>query len=1457
MPSHYILLLNEVLKTHILASKTEEKRRLVEKLEFLANGIWDAGVRVKKLKGVSRKVIFEARLSRAERILFTLGRYDGSVAVYVWGIASHDEVSRIARAVMPQNAPFLHFEPETMREETELLLDDLPEEAFSQENIEQKAGEEYGPQRWLVLDEEQWRRLLAEAEPDSLDIHLFLTAEQRSVLNTDPPLLLSGTAGSGKTTILVYYLLRREFLKQRRLFLTYNPLLKRFSERLYRGLIKNTELEPEVGQDSGRGGGAGSFPKAGRKQAEQKPAAEQEQPGVAPAATHPEFLVFRDLLEAILESGGFHHDRETEADLETFDRIFRNHGLYRRYDSELVWEEIRSIIKGAKPPLSAEEYRRLASGYLKGSLGRKEVRRLQDYLIGLKPFELFDKIEQLMERKARFPSYEQFVQALEDPKPVLREQIFFLLQGIMKILERKARGFDTPLLSLEEYRRLGKKRAPNFLYNREEIYSIAQYYQERLEAEGLLDEIDLCRRALNILNRDLQTAERFSYDLVVCDEVQDFADIQLALVLRLARSVSAVALAGDPRQIINPSGFRWEDAKQKFFERGLKVPEVHTLRLNFRCVGSVVKLANALLALKQRLVGLSGAEPREDWKFQGKPPFLITGLSEREVSRHARPGGAGRIVLVRTPREQDRLKQLLNTELIFTIYEAKGLEFDAVLLWKYCQDPKAADIWRRIRQGQSFDETHAPHIRHEVNLLYVAVTRARNTLIVYDGAKPAEVWEVEELQGLVHRSGEQEVLAGMWERVSTPEEWAEQGDYFFQRSFFEAAAECYRNAGQRSKMELAEAFGCRKKGLWAQAAEVLARHRYHREAAECYEKGGGLEQAVRHWQEAGEPERSRVCSIRLLEEQGQFARAAEEWERLGNTASALANWEKARNYGRLADHHFNQKEFLQAARMYENDRNWASAGESYRKAGEPKKAAELLLKAGELEAAAELYRKLKDHERLLHCYERMGDHYAAARLREKRKELPQAIERFRLFAESAQANRARLLEEAQMYQQGRGALKAALRYSALSHFDKSAPLFLARKHYTQARADFLAAGEPLQAAECLARMGDHLEAAREMERLDFPGRRERVVKKLEKHLRPHWFMIPDRAEALAEEARDLLERGEPERALFRFEALGSDDGVHLAYVELGRDEEALRYFLDRGMLEWAEDYVDERAERLEVSEPLLAYLTQRAEAAGSWYVSASGEAQLALALFALRSPEVREKTLPLLKRFLSCLGSFYYFEQDPPREILDLFLEARHYNALANLAGSYEYRTDRLPEAVDLLFQRVRRSAEQDGDRALLACALLLSDESGYESLLDSVPVSPENYRLFVRSPRHYLKAVHFLLSSQELSAREAEEAATICRMQNDWGLAGFVEERRGELKKAGKNYLQAGRYEEALRCYRRAGDEVGEARVWERRGGMKKAVEIWKRLGRKRDVQRLREKQRRGEQKASQLDLF
>ena len=721
MPRTYKLLLHDTVRSHVVSLGRRAKRRLREKLDLLKDGMWEGGMRVKKLKG-SGRAVFEARLSHGDRILFTLGEPpadngDGVTRIYVWGVEKHDDVTAAARRIVPANAPFLDFQPDALEElPEEVFVDDLAPAYFSPAldrpapAHDAAAAPDAGPQRWLVVDDEEWRRLQSAHASDHVELYLFLTHEQARLLHSEPPLLLSGTAGSGKTTIAVYFLLRHRVRQltaaagaaaaapepraggERALFLTYSPHLKRLSERIYRGLVRATDLER------------------------------------APHAVR--FATFGELLAEIVGHGEGERWREPPSGLAEFHTIYGNLARAARHDPELVWEEIRAIIKGAKPPVSRRRFAELAARFQAAQATQRERGELAEYVVRLANLELGAKLDAVRERKSSFASLAQFAASLRDGDAARQEEQRFLLGSALRLLEKQAARLDQPLLTLREYEGLGARRAPNFPVDRREIYRIAEYYQQQLEAAARYDEIDLTRKALEYLERH---GDQFRYDLVVCDEVQDFTDVQLALLFRLATDPRRTVLTGDPKQIINPSGFRWEEVRARYYERGLQVPEVINLSINFRSVGNIVSLANKLLELKGRLIGLGSGEIAERWTFRGRPPLLVEGLPERDLMRTVHLGGAGQVVLVRTERERDRLRAALQTELVFTVGEAKGLEFDAVLLWRFSAAEGAAAIWRRIATDRVRGDADTPHIRHELNLLYVAVTRARNTLVIWDG----------------------------------------------------------------------------------------------------------------------------------------------------------------------------------------------------------------------------------------------------------------------------------------------------------------------------------------------------------------------------------------------------------------------------------------------------------------------------------------------------------------------------------------------------------------------------------------------------------------------------------------------------------------------------------------------------------------------------------------------------
>ncbi|MFP4036274.1 MAG: UvrD-helicase domain-containing protein, partial [Desulfobacteraceae bacterium] len=1328
------------------------------------------------------------------------------------GLVGHDDVRKSAEAVIPTNAPFLRFEPGEIEDLPELLVDEIPDAYLTQEAVEEESPEDYGPQKWLVLGEEDWKRLLVQGDPEDFEIFLYLTPEQAEILETDPPVLLSGTAGSGKTTLSVYYLLRQPFLGKKRLFLTYHPFLRDFSRRIYNGLV------------------AGSDP--------------------PPAGPKPDFLVFRELLFETAAKAGILPESGKEVDLARFKEIFRKHRLHKKYDAELVWEEIRSIIKGAKPSIRLERLKRLCRLCLRGELGPEEGGELRETLLGLQHFDFFEKLDRIAKKRLEGRGFAELARSLGAAEGRPNDAGSAVLEKALEMVEKKTGRLADPLLSYEEYLALGRKRAPNFLYERKEIYDIASYYQDRLERDGLWDEIDLCRWGLEHLEKSKEA--RSGYDLVVCDEVQDFADIQLALIFRLARSPNGVVLTGDPKQIINPSGFRWEEVKGKFYDRGIEVPEVRHLRLNFRCVGSIVRFANTLLDLKQELVGLSGSEMRETWKFNGRPPFLLAGMTEKEVLEQVGRMGAGRVILVRDAEEQQRLKLALETELVFTINQAKGLEFDTALLWKISSGEAASDVWRRIRRGEPPDRTRRPHIRHEINLLYVAVTRARNALIIYDPA--GEIWDMARFRRLLCRTEERETLSEIWQTVSTPDEWAAQGSYFFEREYYAAAAECYKNAGDGDRAELAHALALKTAGDPSAAAPLLEKHGRAREAAACYEEIERFDRALSLWETEGEKKRADLCRTALFEQQGDFDRAAEECLRFGDRERALENWLKAENHQKVGEHFVRAKDPLRAAEAFERAGDRARAADLYKKAKKSAKAAELFFKAGEVAKALPLFKKLKDREMLLRCYTALEDFYNAGLMYERDKDMDRAIQCFAKCAERSEEERRRLLQEAEAYAAKRTKIRGAIRYTALGMPQEAAPLFLRTGYLREALAAYKETGDFLGAAEALAANKEYYGAAEVLQESGVPGWVELCAKYFSDYVNSGRWEQFKREEELVREAQARMKENRVEAALARFLAARDAEGIYQAYRRLDRDEAALRTFLEFGMMDEASRWLNEKGE-VEVSAELLRFGVEEFESELRFTDLIETSDVLARLLKSserrLPGAEAEELTNRLLNAFREEQG----LGDIPTEPVLDLIVDSGDANAFYHtlrvaelLSSSDKYA----PEEGRRFLEAARQKADESGEPGILACCLLLDGDPSFEDQLEDLPLTEKNDVLFAKSRRHFERAVKFYLESSRV-----EKAAQTCRDHTLFQRAAEILEDSGDLQNAARQYRDSGFLEDALRCYRLLNDDVGMARVYERMEAFQEAARLWERLGRYKDARRVRKHLGKVREKTEQLKLF
>ena len=287
------------------------------------------------------------------------------------------------------------------------------------------------------------------------------------------------------------------------------------------------------------------------------------------------------------------------------------------------------------------------------------------------------------------------------------------------------------------------------------------------------------------------------------------------------------------------------------------VPSLHHLATNYRSHSGILDLAASVVEVLQARFPLSiDRLERDRGLYPGPKPRLILnrdicGLALAMTGGATVEFGAEQVIIVRSEEAKQRLPPALRAALVLTVAESKGLEFDDALLWDFFSDSPAQEEWRTLsdlqnaaanvdastsvsaagaaaltdadnpQQSSPFTavaSTALPTLRStrqrcrplafaplqhkalegELKALYVAVTRARKRLFIFDrgGSSGPEcdwprtsAFEFLERQALVDVMCETETAD--FARASTPAQWRRKGRLFLQSSLFELAAQCF------------------------------------------------------------------------------------------------------------------------------------------------------------------------------------------------------------------------------------------------------------------------------------------------------------------------------------------------------------------------------------------------------------------------------------------------------------------------------------------------------------------------------------------------------------------------------------------------------------------------------------------------------------------------------------------
>ena len=352
-----------------------------------------------------------------------------------------------------------------------------------------------------------------------------------------------------------------------------------------------------------------------------------------------------------------------------------------------------------------------------------------------------------------------------------------LFEEFRGVLGADARG----PLDLPSYLGLGPRQSLFAAPSREAAHALFQRYRQWLREAGLFD--------LNLVAHEWRALAQPAYDFVVIDEVQDLTTVQLALVLACLKTPGQFLLCGDSNQIVHPNFFSWAAVRALFWhglagEAAQRQP-VSVLQANFRNTRAVTALANNLLKIKQSRFGSIDRESN----------FLVESASSREGQVQLLPAREAALreldtrtrasvrhaVIVLRDEDKPSAREHFRTPLVFSVHEAKGLEYPHVILHmlvsgqrsayaEVCEGVSAADLQADLleyRRARDKGDKSLELYKFYVNALYVAMTRAVDSLVLVesDTAHP--------LLGLLGlRVGE--AAAAMPAQTSSRDEWAQE-----------------------------------------------------------------------------------------------------------------------------------------------------------------------------------------------------------------------------------------------------------------------------------------------------------------------------------------------------------------------------------------------------------------------------------------------------------------------------------------------------------------------------------------------------------------------------------------------------------------------------------------------------------------------------------------------------------
>lgn len=359
-------------------------------------------------------------------------------------------------------------------------------------------------------------------------------------------------------------------------------------------------------------------------------------------------------------------------------------------------------------------------------------------------------------------------------------------------------GYDItkPFLSKEDYLGLGVKQSIFLKEEREKVYETFIKYLEFLAENDFHD--------LNIISFQWLLYNQIKYDFIVIDEVQDFTNIQLYLVLKSLKTSGNFILCGDSNQIVHPNFFSWTNVKTMFYKHEITGSNLSVLRMNYRNSTNVTALANKLLMIKNARFGSIDKESTflvESLKEnKGNVNFYFDTEDRRKKLNESTGRSTKYALLVMNQEEKAAVREIFKTPLLFSIHEAKGLEYENIILINFIsnysrefneivQGIEKKDLNNEgivFSRGKDKSDKSLDALKFYINSLYVGITRSIKNLYILESVGKHHLLSLLDLV-------ETKEHINIKEEVSSLEDWKEEARKLEMQGKKEQANEIKKN----------------------------------------------------------------------------------------------------------------------------------------------------------------------------------------------------------------------------------------------------------------------------------------------------------------------------------------------------------------------------------------------------------------------------------------------------------------------------------------------------------------------------------------------------------------------------------------------------------------------------------------------------------------------------------------